>query len=89
MVAVHHHDLEGARVVGFRTAFIPRPLEWGPEGQADTAQDGDFDIIARDFHDLAAKLGSELPVDELGVSSIRYFPNPFRRRMPPLAFSSL
>ena len=48
MVAAHRHDLEGARAVGFRTAFIPRPLEWGPEGQADTAQDGDFDIIAQD-----------------------------------------
>ena len=49
MVAAHPHDLEGARAVGFRTAFIPRPLEWGPEGQADAAQDGDFDIIAQDF----------------------------------------
>ena len=57
MVAAHRHDLEGARAVGFRTAFIPRPLEWGPEGEADTAQDGDFDIIAQNFHDLAAQLG--------------------------------
>ena len=57
MVAAHRHDLEGARAVGFRTAFIPRPLEWGPEGQADAAQDGDFDIIAEDFHDLAGQLG--------------------------------
>ena len=61
MVAAHRHDLEGARAVGFRTAFILRPLEWGPEGQTDTAQDGDFDIIAQDFHDLAAQLGSSLP----------------------------
>lgn len=37
MVAAHRHDLEGARAVGFRTAFIARPLEWGPEGPADTA----------------------------------------------------
>ena len=58
MVAAHRHDLEGARSAGFRTAFIARPLEWGLEGPADTAQDGDFDIIARDFHDLAAQLGS-------------------------------
>ena len=57
MVAAHRHDLEGAKAVGFRTAFIARPLEWGPEGQADTAQDGDFDIIAQDFHDLATQLG--------------------------------
>ena len=26
--------------------------------EGDTAQDGDFDIIAEDFHDLAAQLGS-------------------------------
>ncbi|MXX40793.1 MAG: haloacid dehalogenase type II [Gemmatimonadetes bacterium] len=58
MVAAHRHDLAGARAVGFRTAFIPRPLEWGPDGQADTGQDGDFDIIAQDFHDLATQLGS-------------------------------
>jgi 2-haloacid dehalogenase len=57
MVAAHRHDLEGARAVGFRTAFIPRPLEWGPEGGADTATDGEFDIIAQDFHDLATQLG--------------------------------
>ncbi|MYF93002.1 MAG: HAD-IA family hydrolase [Gemmatimonadetes bacterium] len=58
MVAAHRHDLEGARAVGFRTTFIPRPLEWGSGGQTDTAQDGDFDIIAQDFHDLAAQLRS-------------------------------
>ena len=57
MVAAHNHDLEGARAVGFRTAFISRPLEWGPGGGADTASDGEFDIIAQDFHDLAAQLG--------------------------------
>ncbi|MDE0298949.1 MAG: haloacid dehalogenase type II [Candidatus Poribacteria bacterium] len=57
MVAAHNHDLEGARAVGFRTAFISRPLEWGPEGGADTARDDEFDIIAQDFHDLATQLG--------------------------------
>lgn len=57
MVAAHNHDLEGARAVGFRTAFISRPLEWGPGGGADTARDDEFDIIAQDFHDLATQLG--------------------------------
>ena len=57
MVAAHNHDLEGARAVGFRTAFISRPLEWGPNGGADTATDDEFDIIAQDFHDLADQLG--------------------------------
>ena len=57
MVAAHNHDLEGARAVGFRTAFITRPHEWGPGGGADTATDGEFDILAQDFHDLATQLG--------------------------------
>src|SRR5262249_10929370 len=31
MVACHPDDLEAAARVGFRTAYIPRPLEWGPD----------------------------------------------------------
>ena len=58
MVAAHRNDLEGAGAVGFRTAFVARPLEWGPGGDADTAEAGEFDIVARDFHDLAAQLGT-------------------------------
>ncbi|MDP7273897.1 MAG: haloacid dehalogenase type II [Planctomycetaceae bacterium] len=57
MTAAHIHDLEGARAVGFRTAFIPRPDEWGPDGSAEQPADGQFDIVARDFHDLADQLG--------------------------------
>lgn len=30
MVACHPSDLDGAARAGLRTAFIPRPLEWGP-----------------------------------------------------------
>jgi 2-haloacid dehalogenase len=30
MVACHPDDLEGAAQAGLRTAYIPRPLEWGP-----------------------------------------------------------
>ena len=29
MTAAHIHHLEGTKAVGFRTAFIPRPDEWG------------------------------------------------------------
>ena len=58
MVAAHRNDLEGAGAVGFRTAFVARPLEWGPGGDADTAEAGEFDIVAQDFHDLAAQLGT-------------------------------
>ena len=58
MTAAHIHDLEGARAVGFRTAFIPRPDEWGPGGEAEKPEEGQFDIVARDFHDLADQLGT-------------------------------
>ena len=57
MTAAHIHDLEGAKAVGFRTAFIPRPDEWGPQGEAERPEAGQFDIVARDFHDLADQLG--------------------------------
>ncbi len=58
MVAAHKEDLRAAQVPGFRTAFVLRPLEYGPEGKPDLEPDPSFDIIARDFHDLAEKLGA-------------------------------
>jgi len=35
MVAAHKEDLRAARLLGFRTAFVLRPLEYGPEGRPD------------------------------------------------------
>jgi len=58
MVAAHKEDLRAAQVLGFRTAFVRRPLEYGPEGRPDLEPDPAFDIIASDFHDLAEKLGA-------------------------------
>jgi 2-haloacid dehalogenase len=58
MVAAHKSDLRAAQQVGLRTAFVPRPLEFGPTGAADTGPDTGFDVTARDFLDLAAKLGA-------------------------------
>ncbi|HML95211.1 MAG TPA: haloacid dehalogenase type II [Thermodesulfobacteriota bacterium] len=58
MAAAHRDDLEAARSFGLRTAFISRPLEFGPEGKPDTASGGDFDIVAEDIIDLAEKLGA-------------------------------
>lgn len=57
MVAAHKSDLRGAQGAGLRTAYIPRPDEFGPEGHVDTAPDPAFDVSATDFVDLAAKLG--------------------------------
>lgn len=58
MTAAHLHDLEGAKAVGMKTAFIPRPLEWGPGGSAESPEPDQFDIVASDFHDLADQLGA-------------------------------
>jgi len=58
MVAAHKSDLRAAKQAGLRTAFVPRPLEFGPAGSADTAPDAGFDVSARDFLDLADKLGA-------------------------------
>ena len=57
MAAAHRDDLEAARALGFKTAYISRPLEFGPEGKTDEIEDMPFDIIASDILDLAQKLG--------------------------------
>ena len=60
MVASHKYDIRAAARLGFRTAFVARPLEFGPEklaGAADVAYSDEFDINASDFLDLAAQLG--------------------------------
>lgn len=58
MVAAHKGDLMAARRVGLATAFVPRPLEFGPERKPDTTSDPSFDVVATDFNDLATKLGA-------------------------------
>ena len=58
MVAAHAHDLNGAKSAGLRTAFVHRPLEFGPDRTPDIPPPGSFDVSATDFLDLAAKLGA-------------------------------
>jgi 2-haloacid dehalogenase len=58
MSAAHRGDLDAARSFGLRTAFIHRPNEYGPTRHADTAKQGDFDIVAGDILDLASKMGA-------------------------------
>jgi 2-haloacid dehalogenase len=36
---------------------VPRPLEWGPGGEAEPT-DPTFSVVARDFLELAKKLGA-------------------------------
>lgn len=58
MVAAHLGDLRGAKGVGLRTAFVPRPLEYGPGGKPDLKPDSSVDVTAKDFNDLASQLGA-------------------------------
>lgn len=58
MVAAHNGDLKAAKAQGLATAFVPRPTEHGPGQRTDLAADpGCVDVAARDFVDLAARLG--------------------------------
>ena len=57
MVAAHNNDLAAARGIGFRTAFVPRPTEYGPGQKKDLVAEHDWDVVARDFLDLANRLG--------------------------------
>lgn len=58
MVAAHEHDLQSARKHGLRTAFIHRPHEHGPGKPAARPATAAYDIVADDFLDMAAQLGS-------------------------------
>jgi len=58
MVAAHLGDLRAAKAVGLRTAFVARPLEYGPEGKPDLKGDASVEMSAKDFNDLAAQLGA-------------------------------
>ncbi len=57
MVAAHLGDLRAAKSVGLRTAFVPRPHEYGPGGKPDLQPDSAVDLPATDFNDLARQLG--------------------------------
>ena len=57
LVAAHNGDLKAARACGFRTAFIPRPTEHGPDQTSDLGPEEDWDVVANDLEDLAKRLG--------------------------------
>jgi 2-haloacid dehalogenase len=57
MVACHKYDIRAAASLGFRTAFVARPLEFGVEGEVDVQYEDEFDMNAGDFLDLARQLG--------------------------------
>ncbi len=57
MVAAHNSDLVTAGGLGFRTAFVARPTEYGPSQTTDLSTERNFDIVAEDFNALATTLG--------------------------------
>jgi 2-haloacid dehalogenase len=57
MVAAHNNDLEAAKRLGLKTAFVARPTEYGPLQSRDFKAEGDWDIVARDFNEVADRLG--------------------------------
>jgi 2-haloacid dehalogenase len=57
MAAAHNADLGRARACGLKTAFWPRPTEYGPHQKRDYKAEEDWDIVAKDIEDLATQLG--------------------------------
>lgn len=57
LVAAHNSDLRAARACGLLTVFVPRPREHGQEQDTDLAAEDDWDLVARDFLELADLLG--------------------------------
>jgi 2-haloacid dehalogenase len=55
LVAAHPSDLRAAQTHGLQTAYVLRPLEWGPKGEAEPA-DPFFDLVVEDLIELAEKL---------------------------------
>ena len=58
LVACHPDDLRAARGAGCRTGYVQRPLEHGPDHPSPRIEDGEFDVVASDFVDLAERLGA-------------------------------
>lgn len=58
LVAAHPGDLRAARAAGLMTGYVARPLEYGPGGRPHSIDDGEFDVTATDFLNLADQLGA-------------------------------
>lgn len=56
MCASHNYDLLAARNLGLRTAFWPRPTEYGVDQTRDFHAEYDWDVVATDLRDLADQL---------------------------------
>jgi 2-haloacid dehalogenase len=58
LVAAHPSDLRAARDAGLMTGYVARPLEYGPGRERRPVEEGEFDVVAADFLNLADRLGA-------------------------------
>jgi 2-haloacid dehalogenase len=58
MVAAHEGDLKSAMALGLKTAYVHRPDEFGPARRPTMPPAGRYDVLAKDFRDLAAQMGT-------------------------------
>lgn len=56
LCAAHNADLAAAQALGLRTAFIPRPLEYGPHQARDLGPEGAWDVVAPDLQAFAERM---------------------------------
>jgi len=56
MVAAHNDDLRMAQSLGFGTAFVCRPTEYGSEQKEDLTAEGDWDVVAGSLIELADRM---------------------------------
>ena len=56
MCAAHNDDLLAAQQCGLKTAFWPRPTEYGVDQKRDLKAEYDWDVVATDLRDLADQL---------------------------------
>jgi 2-haloacid dehalogenase len=56
MVACHNFDLNAAQDAGMQTAFVRRPLEWGPGGPPDPNPNRNYDLVVDTFSELVVRL---------------------------------
>jgi 2-haloacid dehalogenase len=58
MVACHKYDLAAARAFGMQTAFVARPLEFGPQSRPDVSAEPWFNLYVDSLGKLADALGA-------------------------------
>ena len=56
LCAAHNDDLAAAQSHGLRTAFVPRPTEYGPRQVKDTQAAGAWDYVVATIEELAERL---------------------------------